>query len=100
MELQSEILSEFVLCLCGTLNILECNCFIIVRLWSVQSQTSLVEYKGHNYPVWAISTGCKGSYFVSASQDHTARLWTTEYAFPLRIFAGHLNSVDVSFPSY
>ena len=56
----------------------------------------MVDYIGHNNPVWDISSGCKGSYFVSASQDHTLRLWASEYSFPLRIFAGHLNSVDVS----
>ena len=56
----------------------------------------MVEYKGHDSPVWDISSGCKGSYFVSSSKDHTIRLWATEYAFPLRLFAGHLNSVDVS----
>ena len=56
----------------------------------------MVEYKGHSYPVWDISTGPKGSYFVSASQDQTVRLWATEYAFPLRILAGHIRSVDVS----
>jgi len=36
------------------------------------------------------------SYFISASLDKTLRLWNTEYACPLRIFAGHNDSVDVS----
>ena len=34
-------------------------------------------------------------YFATASQDTTARLWTTERQFPLRIFAGHAMDVDV-----
>ena len=71
-----------------------------VRLWSVQSSTSLVEYKGHDNPVWDIAVAPRGAYFASASLDRTVRLWHTEYAFPLRIFAGHNDSVDVSNMSF
>lgn len=35
-------------------------------------------------------------YFATASLDTTARLWTTDQVFPLRVFAGHTASVDVS----
>lgn len=34
-------------------------------------------------------------HFVSASMDHTARLWTCDLAYPLRVFAGHTSSVNV-----
>ena len=34
-------------------------------------------------------------YFASSSFDQTARLWNTEYVYPLRIFAGHEDSVEV-----
>ena len=37
-----------------------------------------------------------GLYFATASKDNTARLWTVERTFPLRIFVGHLMDVDVS----
>lgn len=37
----------------------------------------------------------RGYYFVSGSYDRTARLWCTENAHPLRIFAGHLSDVNV-----
>jgi WD40 repeat protein len=56
-----------------------------------------VEYKGHNHTVWDVSVQQPSStYFCTASLDKTLRLWNTEYAFPLRIFAGHNDSVDVS----
>lgn len=38
-----------------------------------------------------------GHYFASASHDRTARIWSMERIQPLRIMAGHLSDVDVSF---
>ena len=35
-------------------------------------------------------------YFASCSHDTTARLWVTDLAYPLRIFAGHTSGVNVS----
>ena len=35
-------------------------------------------------------------YFVSCSHDTTARLWSCDLAYPLRIFAGHTAGVNVS----
>ena len=40
-----------------------------------------------------------GDYFVSCSQDQTAKLWCTERTFPLRSFIGHTYDVDVSYIS-
>ncbi|CCE90431.1 chromatin modification protein TDEL_0B03020 [Torulaspora delbrueckii] len=69
-----------------------------VRLWSMDTHTSLVSYKGHNHPVWDVEFSPLGHYFATASHDHTARLWSCDHIYPLRIFAGHLNDVDcVSF---
>lgn len=36
-------------------------------------------------------------YFATASADRTTRLWSTEFTHPLRIFAGHIDSVNVSY---
>lgn len=36
-----------------------------------------------------------GIYFATASRDRTARLWSTDRATSLRIYAGHLSDVDV-----
>ena len=70
---------------------------ISVRLWEMSTCKCRVEYKGHNHTVWDASVQQPTStYFCTASLDKTLRLWNTEYAFPLRIFAGHNDSVDVS----
>lgn len=37
-----------------------------------------------------------GIYFATGSRDKTARLWSTDRTSALRIYAGHLNDVDVS----
>lgn len=64
------------------------------RLWSTNTLTNLVCYKGHNYPVWDVDFGPLGFYFATASHDRTARLWSCDQIYPLRIFAGHLSDVD------
>jgi transcription initiation factor TFIID subunit 5 len=66
-----------------------------VRLWSMDTYTSIVSYKGHNHPVWDVKFSPFGHYFATASHDQTARLWSCDHIYPLRIFAGHLNDVDV-----
>ncbi|KAF8430200.1 WD40-repeat-containing domain protein [Tirmania nivea] len=65
-----------------------------VRLWSLDTFTGLVLYKGHDRPIWDVKFGPFGHYFATASHDHTARLWSTDHIYPLRIFAGHLSDVD------
>jgi len=65
-----------------------------VRLWSLQTWTCLVCYKGHVFPVWDVQFSPLGYYFASCGHDRTARLWTTELAHPLRIFQGHFSDVD------
>lgn len=38
-----------------------------------------------------------GHYFASSSHDRTARVWSMDRIQPLRIMAGHLSDVDVSY---
>jgi transcription initiation factor TFIID subunit 5 len=64
----------------------------------MDTRTALVAYKGHNYPVWDVQFSPLGYYFATASHDRTARLWSTDHVFPLRIFAGHLSDVEVCPP--
>lgn len=94
-----------------------CCCLYLVRLWSLQTYTALVCFKGHHYPVWGVefrytcmsnyyisvlfhSIALYGSplgyYFASCSFDRTARVWNTDQIQPLRILAGHSSDVDVS----
>ncbi|SLM34409.1 transcription initiation factor tfiid [Lasallia pustulata] len=65
-----------------------------VRLWSLETWTCLVIYKGHDHPVWDVTWGPFGHYFVTGSQDKTARLWSTDQIAFLRMFVGHDMDVD------
>lgn len=67
-----------------------------VRLWSLDTYTNIVAYRGHREPVWDVEWGPRGIYFATASRDRTARLWSSDKTSALRIFAGHLSDVNVS----
>jgi transcription initiation factor TFIID subunit 5 len=60
----------------------------------MEMKTDLVSYKGHNYPVWDVEFSPLGYYFATASHDRTARIWSTDHIFPLRVLAGHLSDVE------
>ncbi|KAK8218070.1 WD40-repeat-containing domain protein [Phyllosticta capitalensis] len=66
-----------------------------IRLWSLETWTCLVAYKGHSGPVWDVKWGPFGHYFLTGSYDRTARLWTTDHIAPHRLFVGHDGDVDV-----
>ena len=65
------------------------------RLWSLDTMTNVVAYRGHQNPVWDVKWSPMGVYFATGSRDRTARLWSTDRTSCLRIFAGHLSDVDV-----
>ncbi|RAO69392.1 uncharacterized protein BHQ10_005404 [Talaromyces amestolkiae] len=65
-----------------------------IRLWSLDLWQCMVVYKGHDQPVWDLSWGPFGYYFVSGGHDKTARLWATDRIRQQRIFAGHDQDVD------
>jgi transcription initiation factor TFIID subunit 5 len=73
-----------------------------VRLWSNETKTNVVCYRGHNFPVWQTKFAPLGYYFATASHDRTARLWVTSNVHAMRIFAGHGSDVNtVAFhPNY
>ena len=66
-----------------------------IRLWSMNTMSNLVAYRGHQNPVWDVEWSPMGIYFASASRDKTARLWSTDKINALRVYAGHLSDVDV-----
>lgn len=66
------------------------------RLWSLDTMSNLVAYRGHQNPVWDVKWSPMGIYFATGSRDKTARLWSTDRTSALRIYAGHLSDVDVS----
>eukprot|EP01116_Phalansterium_solitarium_P021081 TRINITY_DN6434_c0_g1_i1.p1 TRINITY_DN6434_c0_g1~~TRINITY_DN6434_c0_g1_i1.p1 ORF type:complete len:651 (-),score=33.48 TRINITY_DN6434_c0_g1_i1:10-1962(-) len=73
---------------------LTCSEDTTVRLWSIETKSNVVVYKGHNYPIWDVAFSPFGYYFATASHDRTARLFSTDKIFPVRIFAGHLSDVN------
>lgn len=66
------------------------------RLWSLETMSNIVAFRGHENPVWDVKWSPMGIYFATASRDRTARLWSTDRMSSLRIYAGHLSDVDVS----
>ena len=72
-----------------------------VRLWSMDTLSNVVAYRGHGVgsPVWDVQWAgggaLGGGWFASASRDRTARLWCVERTQAVRMYAGHLSDVDV-----
>jgi transcription initiation factor TFIID subunit 5 len=66
-----------------------------VRIWSTATASNVAAYKGHTGAVWDVKFSPLGYYFASASRDRTARVWSTDHIFSLRILSGHLSDVDV-----
>lgn len=75
-------------------HLLSCSADSTARLWSLDTYSALVAYRGHQHPVWDVKWSPIGTYFATASADKTARLWSTERINPLRMYAGHLSDVD------
>ena len=76
--------------------LLSCSADATARLWSMDTMTNVVSYRGHQNPVWDVDWSHMGIYFTTASRDRTARLWSTDRTSTLRIYAGHSSDVDVS----
>ncbi|KAF2657788.1 WD40 repeat-like protein [Lophiostoma macrostomum CBS 122681] len=74
--------------------LLSCSEDKTIRLWSLDTWSCLVAYRGHENPIWDLQWGPFGHYFLTGSHDRTARLWSTEHIEPLRIYVGHDNDVD------
>ncbi|RDL40772.1 Uncharacterized protein BP5553_00751 [Venustampulla echinocandica] len=65
-----------------------------VRLWSLETWTCLVVYKGHEGPVWNVRWGPFGHYFATSGWDHTVRVWAQDHISYLRMMVGHDSSVS------
>ena len=76
--------------------LLSCSADATTRLWSLDTMTNVMAYRGHQNPIWDAQWSPMGIYFATASRDRTARLWSTDRSNALRIYAGHLSDVDVS----
>jgi transcription initiation factor TFIID subunit 5 len=74
--------------------LLSCSADGTIRLWSLESWQQLVVYRGHVGPVWDVSWGPYGHYFVSGGMDKTGRIWMAQKVGHLRMLAGHDQDVE------
>ncbi|KAJ6575037.1 TFIID and SAGA subunit [Mycena capillaripes] len=74
--------------------LLSCSADATTRLWSMETLTNLVAFRGHENPIWDVKWSPLGIYFATGSRDRTARLWSTDRISCLRVYAGHLSDVD------
>jgi transcription initiation factor TFIID subunit 5 len=74
--------------------LLSCSADKTIRLWSLDTWTCMVVYKGHDDIVWDVKWGAFGHYFLTGSHDKTARLWSVDQISFLRIFVAHDQDVD------
>jgi transcription initiation factor TFIID subunit 5 len=86
--------------------LLSCGADSVACLWDVSSSSSsirgqqqqqarhVVSYSGHLYPVWDLETFSRLNLFATASKDGTARLWSFDHLYPLRIYCGHQSDVN------
>lgn len=83
--------------------LLSCGADNIACLWDVnnfknsfdEGKVPLVcSYSGHLYPVWDLEIFSQLNLFVTASKDTTARLWSFDHIYPLRIYCGHQSDVN------
>ena len=89
--------------------LLSCGADSIVCLWDVEKESLstnriinhknicsplVCTYNGHAYPIWDVDVFSSLNLFVTASKDKTARLWSFDRLYPLRIYAGHQSDVD------
>lgn len=77
--------------------LLSCSADATTRLWSMDTMTNVVAFRGHQNPVWDVKWSPMGVYFATGSRDRTARLWSTDRTSCLRVYAGHLSDVDVGY---
>ena len=74
--------------------LLSCSRDTTVRVWSLELETCLAAYRGHEAPVWDVRWCDRGHYFATASNDKTARVWAMDSPTPRRVMTGHLADVD------
>lgn len=78
--------------------LLSCSQDSSARLWNLRGSESscIAIYPNGHYPhpIWTLDISPLNLYFATGSRDTTVKLWSTEYLYPLRIFAGHTLDVD------
>ena len=65
-----------------------------VRLWSLETWSCLVVFKGHEGPVWNVTWSPFGHYFATCGHDKTVRVWAQDHISYLRMMVGHDSNVS------
>ncbi len=83
---------------------LSCSDDGLVCLWSMKNidnlpqQTSdsalICSYSGHLYSTWDVEVYSQLNLFSTCSKDCTARLWSFDNLYPLRVYCGHQSDVN------
>ncbi|KAI5646947.1 WD domain, g-beta repeat domain-containing protein [Phthorimaea operculella] len=60
---------------------------------SWKGHVEVLEGRGHNYPIWCMDVTTSGLFIVTGSHDKTAKLWSLDRTFPIRVFVGHMSDV-------
>lgn len=63
-----------------------------LRAYSLDTYNCVMKYSGHDMTIWSVEACSKGLALTS-SRDTTARLWSLEHLYPVRIFVGHRQDV-------
>jgi len=64
-----------------------------LRLWNLETGTTVREFRGHTNEVRSVTFGPDGRRALSGSWDETFRLWDLETGQCLRTFTGHASGV-------
>ena len=86
--------------------LLSCGADNVACLWDVKGFANNTEsgdraqavhvctYSGNLYPLWDVEIFSRLNLFCTASKDSTARLWSFEHMYPLRVYCGHQSDVN------
>lgn len=59
----------------------------------MENNKEIVEYIGHQQPIWCMDTSAYNMYIGTGSQDKTLRLWSLEHVYPIRVCSGHTSDI-------
>ncbi|KAJ1496932.1 TOR complex subunit lst8, partial [Coelomomyces lativittatus] len=64
-----------------------------IKVWHAHLHTLVWTLSGHQRWVWDIAFSSDTAYLVSASSDHTAKLWDMKTGTWIREYKGHQKAV-------
>lgn len=65
-----------------------------IKVWDFLNSTCTHTFNDHIQPVWGVAYHNTGDFIVSASMDHTAKLFDLNCGKRIHTFKGHKDSVN------